>query len=106
MRKPTSLLLPEGFYLTAIDKFIAFEKLFDKRACSEASIFAHMKISGISRECEPPSKQLPGWFGKNSDGGQFGSNNALETGFLSSRKIGSRNKLEDVNYRQFDTKSF
>jgi hypothetical protein len=27
---------------------------------SDANIFAHLKRSGVSRECERPSKQLPG----------------------------------------------
>jgi hypothetical protein len=60
MGKPTSLFLGEGFDITAIDKFIAFEKLFDKMASSEANVIAHFETPGVSRECEPPSKQLPG----------------------------------------------
>jgi hypothetical protein len=60
MGKPTSLFLGEGFGVTAIDKFIAFEKLFDKMSCSEANVIAHLETPGVSRECEPASKQLPG----------------------------------------------
>ena len=60
MGKPTSLFLGEGFDITAIDKFIAFKKLFDKMASSEANVIAHFETPGVSRECEPASKQLPG----------------------------------------------
>jgi hypothetical protein len=60
MGEPTSFFLGEGFDITAIDKFVAFEKLFDKMSGSDANVFAHVKIQGVSRECERPSKQLPG----------------------------------------------
>ena len=60
MGKPPSLFLGKGFDITASDKFIAFEKLFDKMASSEAKVIAHSETPGVSRECEPASKQLPG----------------------------------------------
>lgn len=61
MGKPTGLFLGEGFDITAIDKFIAFEKLFDKMSySSEANVIAHFETPGASRECRRPSKQLPG----------------------------------------------
>jgi hypothetical protein len=59
MGKPTRLPLRKGFYIKAIDKFIAFEKIFDRMACSEESVFAHVKTIGVSREDVPPSKTLP-----------------------------------------------
>jgi hypothetical protein len=58
--KPTSLFLGKRLGITAIDKFIAFEQLFDKMSGSDANVFAHVKRSGVSRECELPSKRLPG----------------------------------------------
>ena len=61
MGKPTSFFLGEGFDITASDKFIAFEKLFDKMSSSsEANVIVHFETPGVSRECEPASKQLPG----------------------------------------------
>jgi hypothetical protein len=58
--KPMSLFLGEGVDITAIDKFIAFEKLFDRMPDIDANVFAHAKTRGVSREFVRPSKHLPG----------------------------------------------
>jgi hypothetical protein len=60
MGEPAGFFLGEGFGVTAIDKFVAFEKLFDRISSSDANVFAHVKIQGVSRELVPPSNRLPG----------------------------------------------
>lgn len=58
--KPASFLFGESFGVPAVDKRIDFAKLSDKMSNSEARVFAHTESPGVSRECEPPSKRLPG----------------------------------------------
>jgi hypothetical protein len=60
MGKPTSLFLGKKSSIATVDKFVAFEQLFDKMSCSDSNIFDHVKTQGVSRECVPSSKQLPG----------------------------------------------
>lgn len=46
--------------MAAVDKRIDFTKLSDNIADCEANVFAHLKVSGVSREWLRPSKHLPG----------------------------------------------
>jgi hypothetical protein len=60
MGEPSSLFLGKGFGVSAVNERIDFPELSDNITDSEANVFAHVKISGVSREKVLPSKLLPG----------------------------------------------